>query len=333
MIDFRYHLVSLVSVFLALAVGIVLGAGPLKESIGKGLTESVNSLRLQKDALHDELATANTGLDRRDTFVKDVTPSLVGGQLADRSVAVLSLPDVDNDTVDPLVNAVTTAGGKVTGRVSLNSSWTDPAKAEARAKAVSDLTAALPTGSVPAGDDVDAQLSGLLAGALVSPAASPATASTANSKTVLDTLRSADLIEVKGNVSGLAGGALVLAPAVDDSTPVKATPAPNALASYVTLAETLDTVGGGTVVTGPASSATDGGVLTSVRKDDATKDRVSTVDTGSTPMGVVTAVWALREQLAGNSGSYGFGSGVDDVMPTLPAVAGTSATTSPSATK
>ena len=34
MIDFRYHLVSLVSVFLALAVGIVLGAGPLKDTIG-----------------------------------------------------------------------------------------------------------------------------------------------------------------------------------------------------------------------------------------------------------------------------------------------------------
>ena len=32
MIDFRYHLVSLISVFLALAVGIALGAGPLKET-------------------------------------------------------------------------------------------------------------------------------------------------------------------------------------------------------------------------------------------------------------------------------------------------------------
>ena len=34
MIDFRYHLVSLISVFLALAVGIVLGAGPLREHPG-----------------------------------------------------------------------------------------------------------------------------------------------------------------------------------------------------------------------------------------------------------------------------------------------------------
>jgi hypothetical protein len=39
MIDFRYHLVSLVSVFIALAVGIVLGAGPLKDPISEGLSQ------------------------------------------------------------------------------------------------------------------------------------------------------------------------------------------------------------------------------------------------------------------------------------------------------
>ncbi|MDU2059289.1 MAG: copper transporter, partial [Dermabacter sp.] len=38
MIDFRYHLVSLVAVFLALAIGIVLGAGPLRDGVGQTLT-------------------------------------------------------------------------------------------------------------------------------------------------------------------------------------------------------------------------------------------------------------------------------------------------------
>ena len=49
MIDFRYHLVSLVSVFLALAVGIVLGAGPLNEPIARGLSQSVQQLRQDRD--------------------------------------------------------------------------------------------------------------------------------------------------------------------------------------------------------------------------------------------------------------------------------------------
>ena len=54
-IDFRYHIVSLISVFLALAVGIALGAGPLKETIGDTLTGQVDALRAEKDELRTEL--------------------------------------------------------------------------------------------------------------------------------------------------------------------------------------------------------------------------------------------------------------------------------------
>ena len=57
MIDFRYHVVSLISVFLALAVGIALGAGPLKETIGDTLTGQVEQLRQEKDALRPSSTT------------------------------------------------------------------------------------------------------------------------------------------------------------------------------------------------------------------------------------------------------------------------------------
>ena len=39
MIDFRYHIVSIVSIFMALAVGIVLGAGPLEGELVAMLPE------------------------------------------------------------------------------------------------------------------------------------------------------------------------------------------------------------------------------------------------------------------------------------------------------
>ena len=58
---------------------------------------------------------------------------------------------------------------------------------------------------------------------------------------------------------------------------------------------------------GPASSATRGGFIAEVRSDDAVSALTSTVDTGGTPMGVLTCVLALREQLTGGAGSYGFG--------------------------
>ena len=58
MIDFRYHLVSIVSIFMALAVGIVLGAGPLKGQIGDTLSAEVTALRDDRAALRTELEAA-----------------------------------------------------------------------------------------------------------------------------------------------------------------------------------------------------------------------------------------------------------------------------------
>ena len=49
MIDFRYHIVSIVSIFLALAVGIVLGAGPLQNQLGTTLTKQVSNLRKESE--------------------------------------------------------------------------------------------------------------------------------------------------------------------------------------------------------------------------------------------------------------------------------------------
>jgi len=315
MIDFRYHVVSLVSVFLALAVGIVLGAGPLKEPIGNTLTQSVKNLRQELDVKRAELATANTAVDHRDAFVTTVTPTLISGQLTGRSVVIVTLPDADDKSVQPLVDAINAAGGSVTGRISLNSAWTDPKQVGARSKAVAELQG----GVVPARGQVDQRLSGLLAEALVATGASTNSQAEVLQAAILKRLQSAGLIDVKSDVSGLAGAALMLAPAnpqaVGDSQ--IATPSTSAEPEYIALATAFDSIGGGSVVTGPASSASSGGVLDGLRKDDTASGEISTVDTGSTPMGVIATVLALREQLAGGHGAYGYGNGTKQ----LPALA------------
>ena len=146
MIDFRYHLVSLVSVFLALAVGIVLGAGPLKEPISEGLSQSVQSLRQDRDALGEQLKTAQAAARNRDAFVADVQGRLVANLLGGRGVVLLTLPGADTDAVRPLTQALTSAGATVTGRVDLKEAWVDPAARAARDAAISALrsSASLP---------------------------------------------------------------------------------------------------------------------------------------------------------------------------------------------
>jgi hypothetical protein len=313
MIDFRYHLVSLVSVFLALAVGIALGAGPLKEPIGTTLTERVESLRQEKDSLRADLGTADAAMRHRDDFITTITPALLKGQLTGRSVTIVTLPGADSDAVDPLVEAITAAGGTVASRVSIGGTWIDPDRETERTKVLTELAAKLPSSSVPTTGATDVRLANTLAGALVSTGSGSSTAADA---TVRDALRSADLIAVKGKVTGLAGAALVLAPADPEATAkTQPTPAGKAQNEYIDLADALDTVGSGAVVTGPPSSATGEGLLAAIRGDDIAKTQVSTVDTGSTPMGVISAVLALREQMEGAAGAYGFGSGVTQPLP------------------
>ena len=44
-IDFRYHLVSIIAIFFALATGIILGAGPLDEQVNETLVDQIPQLR------------------------------------------------------------------------------------------------------------------------------------------------------------------------------------------------------------------------------------------------------------------------------------------------
>lgn len=314
MIDFRYHLVSLVSVFLALAVGIVLGAGPLQDSIGNALTVSVEKLRQEKDALRTGLDTANTSVTHRDAYLTAITPELVAGRLTGRSVVVVSLPGVDSDVAGTLVKTLDSAGGTVTGQIQVRSEWTSADAAQTREEALAKITAAVSNPGGEAGGDTQTRLDALLAGALVDTGSGTFARSTPTSRTVLDELTSADLIDVKGDLAGLAGSVLLLAPAVtvagSQPTPTSATSGP-----FVPLAGAFHAAGGGTVVIGPASSATGDGLVALIRKDKDVAAEISTVDTGQTQMGLITAVLALREQVAGTAGQYGFGAGASDPLP------------------
>jgi hypothetical protein len=323
MIDFRYHLVSLVSVFLALAVGIVLGAGPLKEPIASGLSQSVAQLRQDRDIKSDQLKTAQAGLANRDTFAAAVQPQLVADQLGGRSVVLVTLPGADGDAIKPLTTAVTGAGAKVTGRIDVQNAWTDPADAAVRNRAVASLTAGLgvtadsPSRATPAptpsgGTATQAEAAQLLARAVLTTELSASEKTDQSARTILDGLSRAGLIEVNGDVPGRATQAVLLVPGVTEAVD-GARPSPSAVGSadpipaWLTLAESLDAGSTGAVVTGPASAATSGGTVSAVRGNPALAGVVSTVDTGGTPMGDITTVLALREQQLGKAGHYGFG--------------------------
>jgi Copper transport outer membrane protein, MctB len=109
--DFRYHALSLVAVFLALAVGLLLGVAigdsglvsSAKQDIEQSLRGDVRASRAQADELRGEL-------DHHETYEKQTFPDLVGGRLAGEHIGLLFLGDTDESSVDEVRDAVETAG-------------------------------------------------------------------------------------------------------------------------------------------------------------------------------------------------------------------------------
>lgn len=143
MIDFRYHLVSLVAVFMALAVGIVLGAGPLGQEISSTLEAQVRELREERNGLRAQLDQAEARDALKSDVIEIVIPTVTDNQLSGRRVAVLTLPGADRNIVGQLQDQVAMAGGQVVLTAALSDSWADPDQAATRHEVAAELAPGL----------------------------------------------------------------------------------------------------------------------------------------------------------------------------------------------
>jgi hypothetical protein len=123
MVDFRYHLVSLVSVFLALAVGIILGAGPLQNAIGDTLSNRVEALRASRDDAREKFDAANDELKSSNAALKKAGEQLVDKTLTGRRVALVVMPGASDGEITAAQESLTLAGATITGRMDLNAKY------------------------------------------------------------------------------------------------------------------------------------------------------------------------------------------------------------------
>ncbi|QCC77169.1 hypothetical protein E2C04_08020 [Nocardioides daphniae] len=142
MISFRTHVVTLVAVFLALAIGVVLGGGPLSE-LGRGSEDA--------DALRDDVAQARSEAQFGESFADDVSSTLLGKRLDGREVAVVTLPGADSEVLDGLTERIKAAGGEVTVTQALGSSLVNAGEKSLVDTLGSQLMAQLPDDTVTAG--------------------------------------------------------------------------------------------------------------------------------------------------------------------------------------
>ena len=329
MIDFRYHIVSLISVFLALAVGIALGAGPLKDSIGDTLTGQVDQLRSEKDALRVELDSATADLADQGSAFAAVAPDLVSGILPGRRVAVIEIGTVTGPAAGQVVDQLTAAGATVTAQVTLTGQWTDPTRTSFRGTLAGTLVGYLdPAPAADAGTGVE--LAEALVQALSTAAPTDPDTLSDNASVVLDLLSGdAGMITTDAPVTVPADAVVILAgpivagettasPATSSaSSDPSASAAAQAEQAEVDAATQIAQVGqartAGVVLAG--EETTDPGVLYTLRSDVALASMISTVDSVQALTGQVAVPMALAARITGIIGQYGLGDLATAAMP------------------
>lgn len=113
MFDMRYHIASLIAVFFALAIGIILGTvivdkGVLvdqQQALVKRIEKNFDNLRVENRLLNEQVV-------KQEEFKNQAIPLMTRGRLEGNSVAVLITTQVENEVVSDLANAIEKAGAK-----------------------------------------------------------------------------------------------------------------------------------------------------------------------------------------------------------------------------
>jgi hypothetical protein len=326
LIDFRYHLVSLVAVFIALAVGIVLGAGPLREGLSSTLESEVGQLRQERTQLRNEVDLANQRADARERALELVSGRALEGTLDGVRVGVVVFPGADRNTLERLERQLDRAGGNIGLTAEVADDWASPTPDEDLLAGLAETlevppprngataTTATVLAAVLAGADQPGQLGAWInAGAALEEDGLVEFTWRGGTTDEFTDRRPPDAVVV-------VGGDL-------DAAAAQEPDGAQALAMRLDLVDGLADLGVPLVVTGtgteePPAEGEDSldPLVAAVRADRGLADQISTVDNLEHLSGQVAAALALAWELQDESGHYGLGRLADGPMPTLPPV-------------
>ncbi|GGM30613.1 MULTISPECIES: copper transporter [Micromonospora] len=311
MINFRYHVVSLTAVFLALAIGLVVGTAALNGPVVDSIKERVNALSKDNQQLRQSVQNMQKELEQEEEFATDMAQVFLPGQLADRRVVVLSLPS-GRDHTDGVLQSLRLAGANLTGRVDLQDKLIEPENNSNLMELAN--TAARPTApatGLPGNGHGVETSSAMLASVLLDRPEGTPPVTDADRRAVLAAYVNAGYVATEQDVTGPAEAVVVVSgqPYVDKDFGKKDE-------SVVKIVEQFDRTGA--IVVGGNGSA-GGNVVSIVRGDPVLSQTISTVDNANTPQGQLVTALALVQQLTEKkAGQYGVGDNAAARMPKLP---------------
>jgi len=309
MISLRQHAFSLASVFLALAVGVVLGSGFLSDTLLSSLRDEKRDLYTQINGLNDQKNVLTEKLSAANNFDNQLVGRIVHDALGGKTVVVFRTPDAKDDDVAAVSKIVGQAGGTVTGTVSLTQEFVDANSAEKLRTVVN--SSILPAGAQLSTKLVDqgSQAGDLLGITLLSnPNPTPAVEDVQRD-TVLAALRDTGFITYQpADHIGAANAAIVV---TGGALPQDAG---NQGVSVARFSAALAPHGSGALLAGRDGSATGGAAVAVTRADAGMAAAISTVDDVDTAPGRITAILGLHDLVnGGHVGQYGTGRGATSI--------------------
>jgi hypothetical protein len=323
MIDFRYHLVSIVAVFLALAIGIVLGSTELQGHTLDVLQSTSNSLRSQLNAASAERDGYQAQAGAAEQFLQTAEPTLLHDRLAGQRMVLITEPGAASGVISGVRQAAATAGAAVTGQVALQPKFNDISGATQSSLGTINGSIASSDGITltPGADARTAsqqQAAQLIATAILGKSDNSNKGSGGNSglspasaQRLLSAYVQMGYLSVSGTPAARATLAVIVVPATPPSG------GQNDPLNQVLLAAAQEfaSASAATVVAGSTAGSAQQGSSISVLRSSSDSALMSTVDNADTTLGQISAIEALAAQLAGGKpNSYGI-SGASAVSP------------------
>ncbi len=305
MINFRYHVVSLTAVFLALAIGLVVGTAALNGPVVDQLKNRVEALSKDNSNYREQANQYREELNRTQDFATEVSPALLNGKLTGRKILVVVLPS-GREYAEGATAMLKVTGATITGTVTVQDKFFDPANAfELLDLADKASRPTVPADGLPLNSDGVETSSALLALALLQKSQPVAPG---DLTAVLAAYTEPGYINVSDDFVGGAEATVVVSglPPVDSDAARK-----NQNAVTLTTRFAIDRpliVGG--------QGIGDGNLVAEVRADPKLVKTISTVDNVSTEQGqVATAMTVVERVVAGKVGQYGLSAGSSSQVP------------------
>lgn len=308
MIDFRYHIVSLIAVFLALGTGVVVGTTVVDRGVVTRLEAQVNGLNEEVKSERQTRLDAEAELSVWDSFATEGSKFFVGGRLKGRTVTLVFPQGVDDADVDAVATTMRQAGATVAATLQL----TD--KLNLRDQTARDQLA-LATGAASTDPAVlyqalAANLGVKLGGA---PATDPAVQPEVQS-TILSRLEEYGFLRIK-RLDATTGDVNAMPTTSPNSTVYGANPDQISIPYEQVLLALAEAMAPGGRTVSVQRSGEDQKFMRDLRTNETVTAKMSTVDDIQNPIGRFAAVLALEQAPEGIFGAYGTGAGAQSLLP------------------